>query len=39
MNDFMNNKYTNQQINKLLYLLNNEIVKSQDQIILSNIKS
>ena len=28
MNDFMNNKYTNQQINKLLYLLNNEIVKS-----------
>mgnify|MGYP003705059185 CR=1 FL=1 len=30
MNDFMNNKYTNQQINKLLYLLNNEIVKSQD---------
>jgi len=27
MNDFMNNKYTNQQINKLLYLLNNEIVK------------
>jgi ankyrin repeat protein len=30
MNDFMNNKYTNQQINKLLYLLNNEIVKSHN---------